>query len=516
MLAARDVSRPPGEVELKLGFAPEDAGRLAASSVLAHGIAPPEQHLLVSTYFDTPDFALHRAGVYLRVRESGGRYTQTVKSAKREAELLERFEWERELSGPTPDLDGAGGTALEPLLAPALRAALRPVFETRIRRKTYRIEQDGSEIEVAIDQGEVVAGDRTRAISELELELKGGDKKALFRLARRFAETIPLRLEVKTKAERGYELVQDGGDNAEKAAGIDIAPELTAGEAFQAIALSCLRQILANEPATSTGQAESLHQMRIGLRRLRAAIAVFAKIVGDDEVENIKAELKWITRELGPARDLDVFSAEVLAPLKASHPADERVDIAHRQFERSRAASYARAAAAIGSVRFRNAMLDLAKWIEIGPWTEGNGGRTGAVAKRAKKELARLRKRVKRKGADLRHRSVSQRHRLRIRAKRLRYATEFFAGTFPGEASAKRRQELLSTLKDLQDALGGLNDLATRPALIAEGLGGDAGAGAQLAASHGLEETAPQAESLLLKAERAFARFVAIKPFWKP
>ena len=327
MIAARDATRPAREVELKLEIVPEDAERLAASSALAASIAPPEEQALVSTYFDTPDFSLHRAGVYLRVRESGGRYTQTVKSARPDAELLERFEWEREISGPAPDLDGARNTALEPLLTPERRAALRPVFETRIRRKIYRIEEDGSEIEVAIDQGEVAAGARTRPVSELELELKRGDKKALFRLARRLAATVPLKLEVKTKAERGYELAEGGVAKPEKAAGIDIAPGLAAGEAFRAIAFSCLRQIVANEPATEAGQPESLHQMRIGLRRLRAAIAVFADIVGDDEVEPIKSGLKWITRELGPARDLDVFAADVLAPLKAGHAADERLAV---------------------------------------------------------------------------------------------------------------------------------------------------------------------------------------------
>ena len=99
---------------------------------------------------------------------------------------------------------------------------------------------------------------------------------------------------------------------------------------------------------------------------------------------------------------------------------------------------------------------------------------------------------------------IPERHKLRIRAKRLRYATEFFAGTFPGEASAKRREDSLAALKDVQDALGGLNDLATRHALIAAGLAVDA-------------VEAPDTENQLLrKAEETFARFAAIKPFWKP
>ena len=130
-------------------------------------------------------------------------------------------------------------------------------------------------------------------------------------------ETVPFRLEVKSKAERGYELLRGRLYEAEKAAEIDIPPELETGEAFRAIAQSCLRQIIANEPAMCAGQAEALHQMRIGLRRLRAAIAIFADVVDDEELETIKGELKWITQELGPARDLDVFAADVLAPVKS-------------------------------------------------------------------------------------------------------------------------------------------------------------------------------------------------------
>jgi len=520
MVAARDSARPATEVELKLAFDPADAAEIASHPALEASLVPPEEHELVSTYFDTPDCALHQAGVYLRIREIGGRYVQAVKSARSKTELLERFEWEREISGRTPDLDGAQGTALQPLLTPKVRASLQPMFETRIRRTLYRIGRNGSEIEVAIDRGEIATRTDTRPICELELELKRGETKELFRLARVLAETVPLRLEVKTKAERGFELLQDGALKAERAAEIDIAPEMTAGEAFRAISLSCLRQTIANEPAMCAGQAEALHQMRIGLRRLRAAIAIFADVVGDEDLAKIKAELKWITRELGPARDLDVFATDVLAPLRASHPEDEGIAATHREFEGMRAMAYASAAGAVRSGRFRTAMLDLAEWVEIGPWTvdgdkERKALRTRAVAEHAKKKLARLRKRIKRKGADLRHRSVRQRHRLRIRAKRLRYATEFFAGTFPGETGAKRRGESLSALKDLQDALGGLNDLATRHALIADGLEGDAREADKSASAARLAASDTQAETLMLKAEQAFARFAQTKAFWK-
>jgi CHAD domain-containing protein len=320
---------------------------------------------------------------------------------------------------------------------------------------------------------------------------------------------VPLRLEVKTKAERGYELLRDGAFAPEKARAIDIPAEMTAGEAFRAIALSCLRQIVANEPATCGGYPEALHQMRIGLRRLRAAIALFKQVVGGGDAEKVKADLKWITRHLGAARDLDVFACEVLAPLRATRPGDEELTDAHRQIEQRRAEAYAGVREAIDSNRFRGAMLDLAEWVEIGSWADEDdkdrqAARDRPVSEHAKQQLAKLRKRIKRKGSDLRDLDVPQRHRLRIRAKRLRYATEFFAGTFPGVERDQRRKASLDALKDLQDALGALNDLATHRKLVDGGVG--------LAQ---LTDGEDQNEPLLLKAERAFARFVETKPFWK-
>ena len=517
---ARDSARQAKEIELKLEFDPADAARLASHPALRAGPAPQEEHQLISTYFDTPDGALHKAGVYLRVRENGAHIVQTIKTAKSKTDLIERLEWEREIASRNPDLDGVDDTPLKPLLTAGVRAALRPMFETQIRRHVFRILRDGSEIEVAIDQGEIATKTGMQAISELELELKRGKTKELFRLARVLGATVPLRLEVKTKAERGYALLKGGGLQVEKAAEIDIPPNMPAEEAFRAIARSCVRQTRRQRadiiaPAAPRGCIRCASACGVCEPPSRSLPMSSATSIE----KTIKAELKWITQELGPARDLDVFAADVLEPLRASHPSDAGLTLTQRNFEAKRKEAYRRAASAVRSDRFRTAVLDLVAWVETGDWGSAGGehrkaSRARAVAEHAKAELSKLRKRIKRKGSDIRHLSVMQRHKLRIRAKRLRYATEFFAGTFPGEASARRRQESLAALKDVQDALGGLNDLATRHALIADGLAVDAEQAERAAAQAGL--AAPDTEETLLrKAEQAFARFAAIDPFWK-
>lgn len=505
MVAAVRFSQHASEVELKLEFSPADMARLVSHQALTPNLAPPEERVLVSTYFDTPNCALHEAGFYLRVREVGGRFLQTIKTAKSRIDPLERFEWERELPSRQPDLDAAKGTALEPLLTAEIRAALQPVFETRIRRRTHRLGSGDVEIEAAFDRGDISTRDQMCPICELELELKRGQKRDLFRVARAVANDIPLRLEIKTKAERGFELYAKRRLEPEKAIPVHIPPATPAGEAFRLIALSCLRQIVANEPAVCAGQAEALHQMRIGVRRLRAAIAIFADFVDGEALRKVKTELRWIMRQLGPARELDVFAADVLASLRSGPEIPGATTLA-RDFEERRKAAYTTAVEAILSHRFRTAILDIAEWIETGVHLREVAV---PVAEHARTELAKLRKRIKRKGADLRHLSVAKQHRLRIAAKRLRYATEFFAGTFSGAAAEKLRNEALKALKDLQDSLGGLNDLATHRALIADHAGSSDGS----APSHLVAEE--RAEALLEKAEQAFARFAAVKPFWK-
>jgi inorganic triphosphatase YgiF len=499
------------ELELKFEFDRADAGLIEAQPALAASSAPPSERRLISVYFDTDDFALRKAGVTLRVRDTGDRYVQTIKTANG-AELFDRLEWECEIAGRKPDLEAARKTALEPLQDRQIRDALRPIFETRIDRRVYRLGRNGTEIEVALDWGEVATATRYRPVCELELELKRGEPAELFSLARELSASVPLRLGVKTKAERGYALIGEDHDGAERAAPIQLDADMACAEAFRAIAGSCLRQVVANEPAMCAGDAEALHQMRIGLRRLRAAIKAFADMAVGPEQERIKAELRWVTGALGPARDLDVFAAEVLEPLGKTKGEEAGFAEAYRAFMVRRAEAHRSAAGSVRSDRFRGILLDVAEWIEVGPWTvdpELTRARERQAKEHAAVLLARLRKQIRRQDQPVKEFKPRQRHKLRIRAKALRYTIEFFASLFPGEKNQSRRKEALAALKELQDGLGALNDLATREALAAR--------------SHDLSDHAARllrsggdrVDRLLKRAQAAHDRFAKVKSFWK-
>lgn len=143
--------RDPKELELKFECDPADVDVIAGHPALA--AARPERRWLVSLYFDTGDWALRKGGVTLRVRNTGERFVQTIKSIDGAGELFERSEWEQEIEGRNPDLDAASGTALAPLLDERVRECLRPIFGTCIERTIYRLKSNGLEIEVALDRG---------------------------------------------------------------------------------------------------------------------------------------------------------------------------------------------------------------------------------------------------------------------------------------------------------------------------------------------------------------------------
>ena len=503
-----DPNADTTEIELKLTFEAEDSPRILAHPVLDTVTAPPKIRELLSIYYDTGAGHLRKAGVFLRVRSSGDGYVQTIKSAKSEAEILERQEWERPVPTHEPDLDAAADTALAPLLTPEVRVDLKPRFHTRFRRRTYQVKRGGAEIELAVDEGEATAGVRASPISELELELKRGNKSALFALARELAHAVPLTLAVKSKAERGFELIDDADRAVEKALPVVVTPDMASAEAFRTIARNCLRQIVANAPAMRAGRAEALHQMRVGLRRMRASIALFDDMLEGPARETAKEKLRWITQELGPARDLDVFAADVLEPLRAAHPDDPEIEEAYQDFKARHSAAYARAIQSASSEAFRSVLLDIAAWIETGDWVQRNRALAETpVRDHALKALTQLRRNILVKGRRLRKLSPAKRHRLRIRAKRLRYATEFFAATFPGKKSTRRRKGSLAALEAIQDSLGMLNDIATRKSLLVRGQ-----EDSRLRAP---AFSAAEKQKWLKAADRAYRRFAKAKAFWK-
>lgn len=459
------------EIEIKLELPPAHAPRLQQIPLLRRVNGAAATATQVSTYFDTKDFALRRHGVVLRVRRDGAHHVQTIKAEG--TGLIDRREWETELADGTPDLAAAEGTALAPLLTKKLRRQLRPVFETRVRRTTYPLQTRGAQIEVTLDRGRIIAGRQSAPLCEVEIELKHGDRSGLFRIARSVARATAAELAVKTKSQRGYELLGSGEDLAVKAEPIELAPDLAAAEAFRAIGASCLRQIIGNKAAVAACDPDGVHQMRIGLRRLRAAMSLFAALLEPEEAEAIKTKLRWLSGELTPAREFEVFLASVVMPVRQLHARLAGMRSLSDDLVAQHAVAVARACEAVRSDRFRALCLDVAAWLETGAWrTRADAAlrERGAqpIAKMASAELSRRWKVVRKRATQMEKLDPYRRHKLRIQAKKLRYAAEFFETVFPGRKAGRQRKVFLVAVRALQDSLGDLNDIAVHETLMAE------------------------------------------------
>jgi triphosphatase len=235
-------------------------------------------------------------------------------------------------------------------------------------------------------------------------------------------------------------------------AGRVLLPGSSAAHAFEVIALACIDRFRRSEARLGqTNEPDALHQARVALRQLRSAFSIFAPIIVDPRQEHWRRELRWLAAATNEARDLDVLIGRIDDPPAALVDARERAS--------------ARARRALASPRARKVMLELVEALERG--VQFGGESCVTAAEFAATSLDGLRRTVKRKGRGLRHLDDAELHELRIAAKKLRYASEFFAGLFPSLASHRRQDRFISALRALQDRLGEVQDRAVAPVLLA-------------------------------------------------
>ena len=464
----------PTEVELKLSARPADLPQLqqvlaAKSACGPHPDPPPhagegrERARLVGTYYDTRDRALLQRGLTLRVREQHGRYIQTVKAGDlATGGFLERGEWEDALSDDRPDLAAPQSGALLPH---DIAADLRPIFVTDVTRTLIYVEPiAGTRIETAIDEGEIRVADSeaVEPLSEIELEVKSGEPAALYDLALQLLEAAPIRIEARSKSERGYSLAEGAaaGPQAVHGQPLKLEPGMAAEAFLQKLGRSCLAQVIRNEAAVLTAQPEAVHQMRVALRRLRSAVSSLKAVLPEEQRLRVADELRWLARSLGRARNLDVFASELLPAARAGLSEEPGWDDLAARLDGLRRDAYAQIKEMLLSERYTATMLRLLRWFESGEWREhqdlaGADLIDAPIGNIAPHLLDRLRRRVQKRSKRFRRLTAPERHRLRIAAKKLRYTLELFGGIACGPNSPA----FVHRLKQLQDGLGYANDI---------------------------------------------------------
>ncbi|MDO8248576.1 MAG: CHAD domain-containing protein [Rhodoferax sp.] len=467
------------EIELKLalpGANPSNlAKQLARTPVLAR--RQPTHQQLHNVYYDTPEQHLRQQRVALRIRRVGSeakpQWLQTLKTGGRsDSALSQRGEWET----PVPDaslsfkaLKATPWSGIDP--DGRVFQALAPSFVTSFERTSWQVRRrDGSVIEVALDIGHIVAGDKTTPICELELELKAGQPAALFNIAQQIARTIAVLPATKSKAERGYALAQDSLEAPLRAQPPQLTSDLAVRAAAQRVLSEMFCQFTSNLNALRTSDdPEVVHQARVGWRRFKSARRLFRPVLALDAVPSWQA-LQALLTCLGELRDLDVARIETLPPLAEGYAAgnERRAQawqamtqaLTHGAELQRKAVRYALQEPSVGA-----SLLATTQWL-AGLTASPSAGDAVAEPKLSLRRWSR--RRIDRLHAQFK-RALGQAcdpeslHRARILAKRMRYGIEALRSLLPG----KRAQRWSQQATGLQTSIGATRDLMQAAVLVA-------------------------------------------------
>jgi len=478
---------------------------------------------LLTVYFDTPDRELRRQGVSLCVHKVGRAFVQRVKQMhKGSGGIPVRMEWEGPVPSRNPVISAIKEKRLRRLIRHVGVERLQPVFHKDVQRSSRTLNfEDGSTAFVDLDVGEIVAGDLAEPIREFKLELKTGVPERLFELALEIRKEVPFRLVTENEASCGYALLTQDEPRPRKHVKLSLNKGTSVEQVLTELVQHCLDHLQANEGVVlKTDSAEGVHQMRIALRRLRAALQLFKPSLPDDQYAWAVAEAKWLTAELSAARAWDVFAEQFLVPVVRLYGADHSFDALMAAVEQAKQQSRQRARDAIGTERYTEFLLRLTAWRYCPAWcdqalTDPTARLRDPVGEHYVKLLQKRDRQVRKRGRDIANLSEAALHDLRIAVKRLRYAVDFFEGFYPKKQAKAYRKHLAS----LQDSLGYLNDVAAADMLLRElAEGGDqalpapawAYAGGLTVGWH--RQTAIAARQSLVKDMAAFLR---TKPFWQ-
>lgn len=438
------------ELELKFRIPPSTVDSLR-DALLEHGA---RRTRLQARYFDTPDGLLARHQIALRLRLEGRRWVQTLKTSGEG--IAHRLEHEVPVPGmasQTPLLDRhrhdgtAVGQRLDEVLRSAPGAMLVERYATDVVRLSLLLEVPGAtRIEAALDMGSVRAGDRSAPIEELELEHKGGPVQGLFALASTWQAHGGLWLCSVTKAERGERLIRLAAEPAiARAEPLHLELDDDGPALLRAMLQSAAAHVLANASEVAEGAVsiDNVHQLRIGLRRLRTLLRELAGMAPVIPAE-WHAALSTTFATLGWQRDQEAVAAAVrplleaaAAPLVSWRPT-RSVD----------------AVAAVRDPAFQSTMIAVLALAHADTDVIAPLPAHAAQALIANR-LDELHRQVTRDGRHFESLALGEQHRVRKRLKRLRYLADFTASLWPADKSRRYARRL----GDAQDALGRHNDV---------------------------------------------------------
>jgi triphosphatase len=441
------------EFELKFEIPPANLKSVAGA--MLDGKATRQR--LQASYFDTPDGALAKHGIVVRLRKEGRRWVQTAKGPT--SDMLERLEHNANLppqgAGVVPalDLSRHRGTPVGKAIDRAfgLRGeedypSLVLLYGTDVQRISRQVARGDSVVEIALDQGRVFANGHSQPISELEVELKEGTPADTVELARQWCTAHGLWISTIAKSMKGQRLrsaVPFGG--AISAVAAKYSRDASRDDMIREVVQTCLSQILPNasELASGSNHPDHVHQLRVGIRRLRTALRELGGLTDaiDPAWEGV---LVQTFRALGAHRD-NSHLALVMQPqlLAAGGPKTSLADANSKVPD---------AGKTVRAPDFQAVLLDILGFAQRQALQVVD--KPGALKKAVSQRLDNLHKCALRDGKKFLALSEDDQHGVRKRLKRLRYLIEFSAPLY----SAGKVKDMATALKPVQDALGQYND----------------------------------------------------------
>jgi len=243
---------------------------------------------------------------------------------------------------------------------------------------------------------------------------------------------------------------------------------MSVDDALERILAECLEHSQANEGLALRGSdPEGIHEMRVGLRRMRSALSDFRTVIPVAEFDWMKKETKWLIASLAAARDWDVFLAELLGPIEAARPRDHGLMELRTAAREERRRGYLAARAAIRSARRSAFNARVRRRLSGGTWRQSREHRIDdtpnpRIKKLASEVLDKRYKRALKIGRDFTRLSLLERHSLRIALKKLRYTGEFFRSLYP----KKLAKPYFHALAEMQNCLGHMNDVIVAEHLL--------------------------------------------------
>jgi CHAD domain-containing protein len=275
--------------------------------------------------------------------------------------------------------------------------------------------------------------------------------------------------------------------------------EATAGEVFVANMRAALEQIAANATGAAAGRdPEYLHQLRVGVRRLRAALRAYRELLRRRRADAIEQPWRAMMQTLGNARDWDLFHRTLEA-------GELQLEAGKRRAETQRLAR-----ALVKSPRFREARRRTFAWAQRRPWRR-HADPAEPLRQFARPALQRLHQGLCKAAHGIDWRDAARRHRVRIRVKRMRYGCDFFATAFPH----RRTHAFLEGLHTLQDILGEMNDIEVQRELLRRIVLRGIPPNVVEAESSVRARLASRERELIAALDPAWAAFESRRPFWR-